>query len=701
MHARRPQSRRVPTSIGGTAIAYDAGSRNDPNMKYVRLVSANEQASTSYAMTTNFQPPQELFPNAQIITGTSPDGAIVEYVIDQRDFDPSGIPPTMYVEVMPNIHAPEQQEEEPQLNEEEVLAIENGYLNAIDAPVKKSRYSRMSEADRERYNARRRQRRLEKKKKKMEEDELAKAVEESLVDNSEPVENIVGQQEAKVPIVQKTEQIITTNISPMPPQFSPIPDMKTSVGEEKTSRTETARNRYHAMTEEERRLYNQKRASAFRKKRKEEEILLSTTPECSSPGRITRAQEIVIRNARRAEKARQRYQRMTVEERREYNQRRTIAKKARRLAKSQALREAAALGQHQRQPLQRPQQHPRQQSRRPQQQPPLQNPSQSSNLYVQQRAFDNGINTDIVNEEALLMLERDVVRRTQVAQMALRKQRKEKQNRPYNTIDDTIEQVATYGAALPLNEPKDHTVVENVQDYIEPSTLPLVIVDQHGNPANLPEGSIIEVRQEHPNGPQTIIIHTAPPPPPNHRFIQPPTQPSMIQFVTTSVAQNALPLSNYVQEEQALSELKPSSNDSPELPKSEILRVRRAARARERYHQMGVEERKQFNSRRAVALRKARVRDEELCRLGEDARKSGNELNNDTMKAINDAQQRRAKRAESARLKYQRMTVEERRIYNANRDANRRAKKRDSEPFESNEKNETLKSEEPLEYSFE
>uniref|UniRef100_A0AC35FUV4 Uncharacterized protein n=1 Tax=Panagrolaimus sp. PS1159 TaxID=55785 RepID=A0AC35FUV4_9BILA len=309
MHARRPQSRRVPTSIGGTAIAYDAGSRNDPNMKYVRLVSANEQASTSYAMTTNFQPTQELFPNAQVITGTSPDGAIVEYVIDQRDFDPSGIPPTMYVEVMPNMHAPgqqeeeepqlneeevlaiengylnaidapvkksrysRQQEEEPQLNEEEVLAIENGYLNAIDAPVKKSRYSRMSEADRERYNARRRQRRLEKKKKKMEEDALAKAVEESLIDGSQPIENIIGQQEVKV-IVPKTEQIVTTKITPTP-QFLPIADMKVPIEEEKTSRTETARNRYHAMTEDERKVYNQKRASAFRKRRKEEEILLS------------------------------------------------------------------------------------------------------------------------------------------------------------------------------------------------------------------------------------------------------------------------------------------------------------------------------------------------------------------------------------------------------------------------------------------
>jgi hypothetical protein len=515
MHARRAQhSRGAPTSIGGTAIAYDAGSHS--NMKYVRLVSANEQASTSYAtgapvMTTSFQPTQELFPNAQVLTGTGPDGAIVEYVIDQRDFDAAGIPPTMYVEVLPNMHA-SQQEEEPKLNEEEVLAIENGYLNSIDAPVKKSRYSRMSEADRERYNARRRQRRLEKKKKKMEEDALAKAIEETLVNGSEPIEDNIGQQ------VVKVEEIITKQ-EPLPQQFfSMQDDVPENVEEEKSSKTQTARNRYHAMTEEERRIYNQKRATAFRKRRKEEEILLSTPPDCSSPGRISRAQEIVDRNARRAEKARQRYQRMTIEERREYNHKRTIAKKARRLAKSQIFRPVNSFGskpeRQQRQQQQHRQQQRQQQREERQRQQTTQQQPQHSRSYLQQNTFDNNNgssnNNDIVNEEALSMLERDVVRRTHAAQMALLRQRREKQNRPFNTIDDTIEQVATYGAALPLNEPpKDHVIVENVQEYIEPSTLPLVIVDQHGNPANLPEGSIIEVRQEHPNGPQTIIIHVS------------------------------------------------------------------------------------------------------------------------------------------------------------------------------------------------
>ena len=180
----------------------------------------------------------------------------------------------------------------------------------------------------------------------------------------------------------------------------------------------------------------------------------------------------------------------------------------------------------------------------------------------------------------------------------------------------------------------------------------------------------------------------------------------MVQFVTTSAAQNLLPLSNFIPDPNPQSSKSPTS-DSTDQPKTEVLRARRAARARERYHNMSDADRKQFNARRAVALRRARVRDEELCRLGEEARQSGKNLDVETNKAINDAQQRRAKRAESARLKYQKMSMEERRIYNANRDANRKAKKRDSESFDNMDlKIETQNSEEivvddePLEFSF-
>ncbi|VDO46339.1 unnamed protein product [Haemonchus placei] len=98
-------------------------------------------------------------------------------------------------------------------------------------------------------------------------------------------------------------------------------------------KAEAARLRYHRMTAEERREYNQRRTESFRKRRIEEEILLSTPAgrisaealqkvgyssyHCDENNKCTafQAQQIMIRNARKAEAARARYQKMTPEQR--------------------------------------------------------------------------------------------------------------------------------------------------------------------------------------------------------------------------------------------------------------------------------------------------------------------------------------------------------------------------------------------------
>lgn len=125
----------------------------------------------------------------------------------------------------------------------------------------------------------------------------------------------------------------------------------------------------------------------------------------------------------------------------------------------------------------------------------------------------------------------------------------------------------------------------------------------------------------------------------------------------------------------------PTTGISPEQ-KLEIQRAKRAERARLRYHNMSAEERRNFNARRAKALRTARMRDDELCRMAERAQMSGTTLDADLMIQVAEAQRRRAKRAEAARLKYHRMSSEERRQYNAMRDAQRRQRKRQKEEQE-------------------
>ncbi|ETN79376.1 hypothetical protein NECAME_09874 [Necator americanus] len=80
-------------------------------------------------------------------------------------------------------------------------------------------------------------------------------------------------------------------------------------------KAEAARLRYHRMTVEEKREYNQRRTESFRKRRLEEEILLSTPAGRISAEALQKAQQIMIRNARKAEAARARYQKMSPEQR--------------------------------------------------------------------------------------------------------------------------------------------------------------------------------------------------------------------------------------------------------------------------------------------------------------------------------------------------------------------------------------------------
>uniref|UniRef100_A0A915AQ54 Uncharacterized protein n=1 Tax=Parascaris univalens TaxID=6257 RepID=A0A915AQ54_PARUN len=101
------------------------------------------------------------------------------------------------------------------------------------------------------------------------------------------------------------------------------------IKEQNAKKAEAARLRYHRMTEEEKRAYNQRRTEAFRRRRMEEEMLLAMPIGRINGEALDRAQQIVVRNAKRAEAARLRYQRMTPEQRKAYNQKRYTPKRKR------------------------------------------------------------------------------------------------------------------------------------------------------------------------------------------------------------------------------------------------------------------------------------------------------------------------------------------------------------------------------------
>ncbi|GMT18576.1 hypothetical protein PFISCL1PPCAC_9873 [Pristionchus fissidentatus] len=93
--------------------------------------------------------------------------------------------------------------------------------------------------------------------------------------------------------------------------------------EQNGKKAEAARARYHRMSEDEKRQYNQRRTEAFRRRRMEEEMLLAMPIGRINGEALDRAQQIVVRNAKRAEAARLRYQRMSPDQRKQYNQVRT------------------------------------------------------------------------------------------------------------------------------------------------------------------------------------------------------------------------------------------------------------------------------------------------------------------------------------------------------------------------------------------
>lgn len=74
-------------------------------------------------------------------------------------------------------------------------------------------------------------------------------------------------------------------------------------------------------------MYNQRRTEAFRRRRMEEEMLLAMPIGRINGEALDKAQQIVVRNAKRAEAARARYQRMTPDQRKNYNQKRYTPKR--------------------------------------------------------------------------------------------------------------------------------------------------------------------------------------------------------------------------------------------------------------------------------------------------------------------------------------------------------------------------------------
>ncbi|CAJ0941668.1 unnamed protein product, partial [Mesorhabditis belari] len=430
--------------------------------------------------------------------------------------------------------------------------------------------------------------------------------------------------------------------------------VRTKIQEMNRKKAEAARARYHAMSENDRREYNARRTAAFRKRRYEEEVLLSTPAGKISAAALERAQKIMIRNAKKAESARLRYQRMSQDERREYNQRRAIAKKQRD-PRSRSIGRDTSL------------------------------PLVSSELSLSDGAISPGgidpvtvesIPTETANKSSSLLTDdsvtvdmetineahRQIDHKTKQAQALL-------QGRTRDDLSMNITQTEKY-----LVNPNELVVVyvttEQVVDASGKETIYLQpAAGQKINDKQLQmmlstgrdeRGRTVEIR--------TIDGNVLTP----HLRADESGQP---QITLEPIPKGYLQIDPYG--ELVVEDSGRGTDVMSQQHKAEVARKRRAEKARLRYHSMTPTEKADFNSKRAEGLRKARRRDEELVQLAEHTPLTS--LDDETKRAVLDAQRRRQRRAMLAREKYHRMNSEERRQYNAMRDAQRRQRKRELE----------------------
>ncbi|EYC26805.1 hypothetical protein Y032_0010g974 [Ancylostoma ceylanicum] len=476
-------------------------------------------------------------------------------------------------------------------------------------------------------------------------------------------------------------------------------------------KAEAARLRYHRMTVEEKREYNQRRTESFRKRRLEEEILLSTPAGRISAEALQKAQQIMIRNARKAEAARARYQKMSPEQRKEYNMRRAQAKKMRAMSReSRSLMNSncsfvsSDMGDSS----------------------GMSSSFEAGNAVSLLDSSEMSSAVDHLNSSSQMshttddifeQMEREVIKRTKQAHMALARQQQQSQA---NRFPSTVDQHLIDGDTVLITN--DGHIVDD-KCFVQPSQLIdekalhdmlLTGLDANGQPVELRtvDGTLIRGEEQLraiTNG-QPFLIHPQPLPISNVEeqgktltFANAQDQIELVPSSSSMVLEpsNAL----YASHEIVIDDMPESSQTNirfqpqpqPEslrrlLPtninaentrgltvaeRNEISKAKRAERARIRYHSMRPELRQQQNAKRAEMLRKARQRDEELCHLAETCQLDT--LDEETRRAIAEAQMRRARRAEQARAKYHRMNCEERRQYNAMRDAQRRQRKRAQE----------------------
>uniref|UniRef100_A0AC34FHD4 Uncharacterized protein n=1 Tax=Panagrolaimus sp. ES5 TaxID=591445 RepID=A0AC34FHD4_9BILA len=195
-----------------------------------------------------------------------------------------------------------------------------------NAAAAKDRYNRLSEEEKKALNRKRAQEQKRQRQRNKELAQLESILRQTndIIDDPELLELHEKRMKAKL----KEAEDLRYQRMPITVKNENDENIQDYVTTEKKARQQNvrkaaaARARYHNMTPEKQKAYNQRRSETFRRRRLEDAALLALPIDQINGEILERVQKVIIQNAKRSENARLKYQRMTPEERKEYNRKR-------------------------------------------------------------------------------------------------------------------------------------------------------------------------------------------------------------------------------------------------------------------------------------------------------------------------------------------------------------------------------------------
>ncbi|KAI1721470.1 GEX Interacting protein [Ditylenchus destructor] len=398
--------------------------------------------------------------------------------------------------------------------------------------------------------------------------------------------------------------------------------LRQQIQAKKARKAESARQRYHGMSIDERKTYNKRRAESLRRRRVEEEALLATPAGQIDADSLARVQQILLRHAMRAKKARQQYNDNSKQKSHEGTQERKRAN--RQIANNKVLLRMK--------------------------------------LTMESQCFASRIYSNVtwnISGDILTAIERDVVRRTQEAKQVL-----EQRANPH--------QLYIKRENLPINEVINMCPVMNTAPVQGQTTFAPIQVHSGGPGESKPTTKYVSYMQLPAGTTQSGFLLAV------GQFVA--LQPALHPQEHTIHTYPITVVVDKSEDDEMLHELAMAAqghdigshhdikdSEGQPIDDKEARRLRVAELARQRYQNMSAEEKKAVNSRRMLLRKRKRQCEREMEEL-EAILRATNDIEEDVV-FIGEIREKkkRESRAKAARSRYQNLNPDECKNYNQKR----------------------------------